>query len=848
MSDALVSAILQQLTTIIYEEAKQEVKLVTGVGKEIKRLENNLESIQALLDDAEERQMKEKNITIWLGRLKEVCYDMEDVLDEWNTALLKLQVGEADQKNFSLFKGKVCRPFFSCFRCGQVVQRHDIALKIKDINERLDEIAKGKDRYQLTARDVRQPIRAESTSFTEVSKLQGRDEVKKNLIDSLLCGNSDEIESDVKMISIVGMGGIGKTALAQLVYNDEAVVAHFDKKIWVCVSEVFDRSRIAKAIIMGLAEPDHASARNLDSLTLQILLERIRENIKGKKVLLVLDDVWTDDSESWESFNQAFKPAAPGSRVLVTTRKDTVVKTMKSSPDVFPLEQLSEDVCWKILCQEAFVGRGDEQCKNLEGIGKNIAKKCSGLPLAAKTLGSMLRSKKTREEWTNILNSEMWELDLEAVFAPLLLSYFDLPSAVRRCFLYCSTFRKGVEIERDDLIYQWMAQGYLNSSQNRGLEITGVEYFECLAARSFFQDLETHEDGSIRACKIHDIVLDFARFLMGNEFVVKEVHPHDENSGIELFPEKTHHLLLVLAENACFPTPLVGAEKLRSLSIFKSDYSEEDETSNDHSEEDETGNDHSEEDETGNDHSKEDETRNDHAEEDEIGNLLIQLKHLRSLIFCGGNINGFPEEVGKLMHLKLLDLSDSKLKRLPEAICGLLNLQSLFLRCCYSLEALPDKIEKLVNLRHLDTCGSGCSTYYPKGIGRLTSLRTLLGIVVSCDHNDDKKFSLGDLENLCQLRSLALVVRAPQIDANEARRAKLRSKIHLKHIELAGPWSSDETKTDNVSKVLNAPSQTNVITDWERPEFFRHVGAHALAIREAYLFRIGRDQRGRFFW
>ncbi|GLT37662.1 hypothetical protein SLA2020_119660 [Shorea laevis] len=768
MSDALVSAILQQLTTIIYEEVKQEVKLVTSVGKEIKSLESNFKSIHALLDDAEEKQMKDESIKIWLERLKEVCYDIEDVLDEWNTAPLKLQLDESDHKNFSLFKGKVCGLFLSCFSCGPVVHRRGIALTIKGINERLDEIAKDKDRYQLISREVRQPRRVESTSFAEVSKLHGRDEDKKRLIDSLLCGNSD-----VKTISIVGMGGIGKTALAQLVYNDGAVMAHFDKKIWVCVSRVCDSRNVAKAIIMGLAEPDRASASalNLDSFTLQGLLEKICEDIERKKVFLVLDDVWPDESESWESFNQAFKPAAPGSRILVTTRNDTVMDTMKSS-DVFRLEQLSEDLCWRILSQEAFVGRGDEQCKNLEDIGKNIAKKCGGLPLAAKTLGSMLRSKKTREEWTNILNSEIWELSLKAVFAPLFLSYFDLPSAVRRCFLYCSTFRKGIEIERDVLIYQWMAQGYLNPSQNPEMEITGVEYFECLAARSFFQDLKTHEDGSIRACKIHDIVLDFARFLMGNEFVVKEFHPHDDYMRVELSSEKTHHLLVVLTENACFPTSLVGAEKLRSLSIFKSD----------------------------------------HAEEDETGNLLIQPEHLRSLICRGGNINEFPKEVGKLMHLKLLDLSHSKLKRLPEAICGLLNLQSLFLQWCYFLEGLPDKIEKLVNLRYLDTTGSCPPTnYHPKGIGRLTSLRALRGLVVCCDHNDNKKFSLGDLENLCHLRFLALIIEAdqnPQIDANEARRAKLEGKIHLKELQLHGQWHPG--KKDDAIKVLSPPSHTNV--------------------------------------
>ncbi|GLT32435.1 hypothetical protein SLA2020_071040 [Shorea laevis] len=770
MSDALISTILQQLTKVVYEEGKQQVKLVTCVGKEIESLKSTLESIHALLEDAEEKQMKkDKSIKIWLERLKQVCYDIEDVLDEWNTVPLKSQLDEADQNIFSLFKGKVCGLFLSCFCCGQVVHRCRFALKIKDINERLDKIAKDKDRYQLIPREVTQPRRVErsgrveSTSFTEVSNLHGRDAVKKDLIYSLLCGNSD-----VKTISIVGMGGIGKTALAQLVYNDEAVKANFDKKIWVCVTEVFDLSRIAKAIIMGLAEPRPASASalNLDSFTLQGLLEEICKYIQRKKVFLVLDDVWTDESQSWESLNQALKRAARGSRILVTTRKDAVVKTMKSFR-VFPLKQLSEDVCWKILSQEAFAGRGREQCKNVEDIGKKIAKKCSGLPLAAKTIGSMLRFRRTREQWKIILNSEIWKLESEGIFAPLLLSYLDLPSAVRQCFSYCSTFPKGVQIERESLIHQWMAQGYLNSSENPEMEIIGDEYFECLVARSFFQDFQKLKDGSIWACKIHDILLDFARFLMGDDdFVLKEVHPED-NFRMELSSEKIHHLLVILTTNACFPTSLLGAEKLRSLSIFRSD-----------------------------------------REGDVTGNLFIQLKHLRSLIFSGGNINGFPEG-DKLMHLKLLDLSDSWLERLPEAICGLWNLQSLFLRRCPYLKALPDKIEKLVNLRHLNTDGCRFLTYYPKGIGRLTSLRELVGIMVCCDHNDDKKFSLGDLENLCHLRCLVLITGCRQIDTNEARRAKLQNKIDLKDLDLVCPWPLTREK-DDVIKVLSPASHTNV--------------------------------------
>ncbi|GLT37651.1 hypothetical protein SLA2020_119550 [Shorea laevis] len=134
MSDALVSAILQQLTTI-----KQEVTLVTAVGKEIKRLESNL-SIHGLLDDAEERQMKGRSIKIWLESLREVCYDMEDVLDEWNTALLKLQLDESDQKNVSPFKGKVCRPFFSCSCWGQVAHCRGIWCRSRYRNTDFGEI------------------------------------------------------------------------------------------------------------------------------------------------------------------------------------------------------------------------------------------------------------------------------------------------------------------------------------------------------------------------------------------------------------------------------------------------------------------------------------------------------------------------------------------------------------------------------------------------------------------------------------------------------------------------------------------------------------------------------------
>ncbi|GKV50638.1 hypothetical protein SLEP1_g57339 [Rubroshorea leprosula] len=309
-----------------------------------------------------------------------------------------------------------------------------------------------------------QSRRAESTSYIELSKLHGRDKEMKDLINSLLCGSSDPGpgESDAKTIFVVGMGGV----------------------------EVFDGNRVAEEILVSLESLDHVSARDLDSVSLQILVEKICKSIQRKKVLLVLDDVWTDKSSSWEPLNVAFNHAAP------------------------------ENDCWKILSLEAFVGRTEEQCKSLEDMGRKIAEKCSGLPLVAKVLGSMLRFRETIEEWENILNSEVWNLELKEVFAALLLSYCDLRSAEKQRFLYCSIFPKDFDIKRDDMIHQWMAQGYLSSSQNPEMEIIGVRCFQCLVARSFFQDLEKREDGSI-TCKIHDMVVDFVRDLMQNELVFK---------------------------------------------------------------------------------------------------------------------------------------------------------------------------------------------------------------------------------------------------------------------------------------------------------------------------------------
>ncbi|XVE67681.1 hypothetical protein DITRI_Ditri09bG0007900 [Diplodiscus trichospermus] len=762
---ALVSSILQQLTAITIKNARQELKLVTDVEKELGKLESNFKAIHCVLEDAEEKQIVQKSVKLWLERLKEVSYGMEDVLDEWETAIIKLNIDGAEK----VYVRRKVRSCFSCFAsCRQIVRRHDIAAKIKEINEDLDVIAKEKIMYQLArSSEIKQPIRLESTSFVDVSRLHGRDEVKNQIVSTLLGGNA------IQTISIVGMGGIGKTAIAQLIYNDNEVLAHFNHIIWVCVSDIFDPNKIARAILRGLYRDSTNSFQNL--ISLQDVLTQICEKIRSAKFLLVLDDVWTDHEQDWEPLMAAFQQGMPGSRILITTRKESVATGMGSS-QVFPLKELSDKVCWLILSQLAFIGKDNDLCENLDDIGREIAKKCKGLPLAAKTLGGLLRQKKTKNEWKNVLNSEIWKLNVaqEYIFTPLLLSYYDLPSQIRPCLLYCAIFPKDFDILSVQLIKHWNAHGYLNSYENlgRGEEEKGKEYFNCLASRSFFQGFEKDIHGNISVCKMHDIVHDFVQSLTNEEIVEVEVDSSD------LCSKKARHLRVTIVKNDQFPTPIHGIEKLRSLVPIGEPC-------------DVTG--------------------------EALRALFRGAKSLRLLEFGLDwfwnpvKVTEIPNEISKLIHLRYINLSGSdKLKQLPEGVCELHNLQYLHLFCCKCLEKLPDGIGNLMNLRSLYTVGCDNLEQYPKGIGRLQSLRQLTPVRARIEGNDTKEFSVGDLENLDLLRGfLQIRLVGNVVNKEEFKRAKLHNKIHLNqlNIDLKQCGTRD---LDAFIQALNAPPSLRI--------------------------------------
>ncbi|KAL4379027.1 hypothetical protein GQ457_02G033530 [Hibiscus cannabinus] len=766
MAEAIASVILEQLTAITIDKAREAWSLVRGAEKEVKRLESNFKALQLELEGAEEKEYLDKRVKHWLDKFKDVSYDMEDVLDDWETAVLSLQRdGVESCSSCSVRKWKVC-PFISCFSSGsQIVRRYDIATKIKEINEELDQIVNDKVRFELTKKETKQhKQRLESTSFVDVSELIGRDAVKEDIIRILF---REERTRNIPTVTLVGMGGTGKTALAQLIYNDSRIQAHFSKTIWVCVSNPFDQSQIARAI---LADLDLDALVSLNTPTLQNILRIITEKLKEIKFLFVFDDVWTDRDQDWEPLKAAFKYGMLGSWILVTTRNESVARRMDSS-QIVPLELLSEKICWSILARKALSRRNRVSCENLEDIGREIAKKCKGLPLAAKTLGGLLQNKRGREEWQTILNSVIWKSGFgQEIFSPLLLSYYDLPPTIRQCLSYCAIFPNNYTINKYELIQHWMAQGYLNSNDDARRELKGEEYFEYLAARSFFQDFKKDTYDSIISCKMHDLVHDFVRFLTEDRFAIEEMAG---NSTLDLSSKKARHLRLVIQNCKSSPLYIYGLEKLRSLIV----------------------------------------TSDDKTSGDVLQDLFHRSKLLRLLEFNSFHLR--PEEIvpgmENLIHLRYLSLiSCSGLENLPEAVCELIGLRSLNLRDCLNLKKLAVGISKLINLKYLRIKDCPRLTYYPKGIANLTSLETLSGIKMRIDGSDGDQLSIGDLENMNLLGgNLCVELIGDSIDWNEARRAKLHKKIYLKRMDL---WiCSKSINEDELLQALNPPSKFPVV-------------------------------------
>ncbi|XP_050281748.1 putative disease resistance RPP13-like protein 1 [Quercus robur] len=402
--------------------------------------------------------------------LKDATYNADDLLDEIATIALRGEL-EAEAKANG---NQVAAGQFSALN-----PRNPESM-LKNIVERLDSLSNQRDLLNLNGIVRGKPsCMFPTTSLVDESKVFGREKNKEELTEFLLAGSVRELV----VIAIVGIYGVGKTTIAQLLYNDSKVEEHFELRAWAYVSEEFDVLNITRTTFESIT-PSDCNVRDLN-----VLQVKLKQKLKGKRFLLVLDGIWNVNFSKWDLLSRPLSVGAYGSKIIVTTRNQSVASIMHAVV-TYPLPHLSFEACWSLFAKHAFNTRNPAEQPTLKGIGEEIVKKCKGLPLATETLGTLLHSKVEVEEWHRILKSKIWDLpnDQSNILSALLLSYYHLPSHLKQCFAYCSIFPKGYEFEKEKLVFLWMAEGFLQQQKgNDTIEEVGNEYFRELLSWSFFQ-------------------------------------------------------------------------------------------------------------------------------------------------------------------------------------------------------------------------------------------------------------------------------------------------------------------------------------------------------------------------
>uniref|UniRef100_A0A7N2L8M6 Uncharacterized protein n=1 Tax=Quercus lobata TaxID=97700 RepID=A0A7N2L8M6_QUELO len=360
---------------------------------EIEKLNDTVSTISDVLLDAEEQQQHNNQVKVWLNRLKDAIYDADNLLDDISTEALRREVMTQNKK------AKEVRIFFS--KSNQLAYGFKMGRKVKAMRDRLDAIAKDRG-FHLDERHVETQVvgygMRETYSFVRDEEVIGRDYDKDKIIKILLNSN---VEESVLILPIVGLGGLGKTTLAQLIFNDEKIQNHFEQRLWVCVSNDFE----VEVIVMKILEC--TKNKKPENLEINTMINDFEKQIEGKRYLLVLDDVRNEDPQKWQSLKDLLKGGARGSTILVTTHDINILAKITQTVQPYMLKGLDDEKSWSLFKRFASAKGQDLENSNIKAIGMEIVAKCKGVPLAIRTLGSVLYFKNPEKEWLSFKDNEL---------------------------------------------------------------------------------------------------------------------------------------------------------------------------------------------------------------------------------------------------------------------------------------------------------------------------------------------------------------------------------------------------------------------------------------------------------
>ncbi|XP_062115667.1 putative disease resistance RPP13-like protein 1 isoform X2 [Humulus lupulus] len=742
VAGALLSASLQVLFERLGSEIPQLFQGKKPILDQLYELKTMLWSAHALLNDAEEKQLRNQEVRMWLIELQDVIYQADDLVDriDYEALRSKLEDDQSSSSSASKVLMKFMPPFLSTFDKTVKLDSMEILRKLKILVDQ-------KDALGLREGAQNKPSPRPPAPLVEHADVYGRDTEKKIIVDQLLKDDVDS-GSNISVIPIVGMGGLGKTTLAQVVYDDDRVQKYFELKVWITVSDEFDIFKITKEIFEGVTT-NKCGTEKFDELR-----RKLKEALRGKKFLFVHDDVWNESYSLWDTLKSSFESGANGSKILVTTRS-TIVATTMATGQIHHLQTLLNEDCWQLFVKHAFGSNFDQNSnKDLQALGRKIVEKCKGLPLAIKSLGGLLRCEQNPKKWEDILGSDTWEelYKKEGSILPALwLSYRHLPTHLKQCFAYCSIFPKDYEFDREVLTLLWMAEGFFPmDSKSKKMEEFGKEYLEDLLSRSFFQCSSKYAF----ILQMHDLVHDLA-MLVSDDFCFRL----DLSSDVQSLPTKIRHLSY---RKSSYDLDKLKANSLRTLLALPL-------------------------------HSL-----SGLGSRNNI--LLTEGSCLRVLSLSQSSIKELPDSIGSLIHLRYLDLSNTEIEELHESVCSLYHLQTLLLSWCRKLSQLPRNMGRMINLRYLDIRGVPLKEM-PQGISQMKCLQSLSSVVLSDKHKDDV-FKITDLAELEHLSGSLCILGLENInDATEASKANLKDKKDLTELTLS--WSYDAVDADSSQKELD---------------------------------------------
>nr|XP_051186734.1 disease resistance protein RGA5-like isoform X2 [Lolium perenne] len=726
-SHGVFGPLLGKLTALLAKECGR----LKGVRREIRALRSELASMHAALREYTKLEEPDDQVKTWISLVRELAYDTEDVFDKF---INRLGNGQ-DDGGFKEFFRKTAR------RLKTLGARRGIAGQIDDLKVRINQVKELKDCYKLN--DAPSSTTGHATVdprlhalFSEEARLVGIDGPRDDLANWMVEGNNSS--EHLKVLSIVGFGGLGKTTVAKEVR--QKIGGHFDCRAFVSVSQKPDIKKIIKDVISQVSIQDGCT----DNWDERKSIAKLRELLQDKRYLVIIDDIWS--TLAWEAVKCAFPENNHSSRIIVTTRDVQVARSCCQSGDdrIYQMKGLSKLDSKRLFSKRIF---GSEDCCPgvLNEVSNEILKKCGGLPLAIISISGLLANiPAVKEEWVKIKRSIGSALQnnqsLEGMSSILLLGYNHLPPNLKTCLLYLSAFPEDFVIKRCELVRQWIAEGFIPEERGQSQQDVAEHYFYELINKSMVQPWDIEPDGKVRACRVHDMILEILiskscednfitvvgsgqAHLSNHHSVIRRlsIQHIDQNLASKLAKEDLTHVrsLIITAQSG-------GIEHLPSLVKFEAlrilDFAFH------------------------------------HDLQEYIMKGLDKLSKLKYLKLMGRGTTKLPPGIVRLHDLQTLDLQGTNVKELPDGFVQMTELQHLLTE---GFAKMPNGIGGMMNLWEISSFDITRSPANAVDFGNLANLNTLsvkLDSGLSEEHRRREEMFLSSMCKLgnCKLQHLTI--------------------------------------------------------------------------------------------